>query len=346
MALDGLGSAYIRSTLHAVQSSNPKRMTSISAGPPDLSQILGPLVVGDLILFTLFGVLTVQAFLYYLAFPRDKPITKVLVYGIYALLLVQFVMVGREAFQRYTSPGAASRVGLGWFYVPVTCGFTSLVVQCFYAWRILVLSGKRAGSIAISMIAFLSSTAAWTAAAFGSQAGPDVISLNSPNENARKMRIFDGIAFISSAVCDVIIAMSMIYLLTRNGRIMHRRTRSVVGRLLRLTIETNTITSLVAITSVATLYAFPDTTFFATSAMLLPEVYANTFFLMLNSRMNLIHGQDSAEAQGDPSMADLSLPPIENLSPSEPNINVRGSAIVIDFPDESKSDDDASSKGH
>ncbi|EEB86943.1 hypothetical protein MPER_15927, partial [Moniliophthora perniciosa FA553] len=113
--------------------------------------ILGPLVIGDLILFTLFGVLTVQASLYYLAFPRDKPITKALVYGVYALLLVQFVMVGREAFQRYTSPVAAGNVGLGWFYVPVTCGITSLVVQCFYAWRISVLSGKRIGAIAISM---------------------------------------------------------------------------------------------------------------------------------------------------------------------------------------------------
>ncbi|KAK7053010.1 hypothetical protein VNI00_004331 [Paramarasmius palmivorus] len=266
-------------------------------GGPELAQLIGPIVIGNLILFTLFGILTVQVCLYHLAFPKDKIFTKIAVYGTYTLMVVQ----------------------------------------------VSFLSNRKAGAIVIAMIALLSSVSSWIAAAFGFQVGPEVINLNALHGNAKNMRIFDGIAYISSAVCDVIIAVSMFYLLTRNGNIIHRRTRFVVGRLLRLTVETNIITALSGIAASITLYAFPDTNYFAATTILLPEIYSNSFLLMLNSRMSLTHEQ---RAEADPSMANLSLPPIEDLCPSEPNI--RSSAIVIDFPDvdETKSEESWSSKGH
>jgi hypothetical protein len=68
--------------------------------------------------------------LYHLAFPKDKNFTKIAVYGTYALMVVQFVMVCREAFRRYTFLAGPNEVGLGWFYVPVTSG-----ISRFYRFR-------------------------------------------------------------------------------------------------------------------------------------------------------------------------------------------------------------------
>ncbi|KAJ8077524.1 hypothetical protein PM082_001955 [Marasmius tenuissimus] len=116
----------------------------------------------------------------------------------------------------------------------------------------------------------------------------------------------------------------MTYLLTCNGRIMHENLRGLVKRLL-LIIETNAITSLVAVLSIIMLYAFPGTTYFTTSTLLLPTLYANSFAMTLNSRLTFSHSQQVEE---DPSLTNLRSPQIDSDTPHVSRFRARSAEVL------------------
>ncbi|EEB97113.1 hypothetical protein MPER_03629, partial [Moniliophthora perniciosa FA553] len=84
------------------------------------SSTSGPLVIGGMFLHILFGLLTVQVYLYHLAFPRDRIWIKSMVYGVYLVLLAQDIFVTHDTYLRETFQQAGA--GLGWFFVPVLGG--------------------------------------------------------------------------------------------------------------------------------------------------------------------------------------------------------------------------------
>ncbi|KIL71301.1 hypothetical protein M378DRAFT_211073, partial [Amanita muscaria Koide BX008] len=60
----------------------------------DAQTIIVSLGVGNLINWLLHGVLTVQVYLYYLAFPNDRKWTKAAVYTVYILETIQVIGLG------------------------------------------------------------------------------------------------------------------------------------------------------------------------------------------------------------------------------------------------------------
>ncbi|SJL07006.1 uncharacterized protein ARMOST_10349 [Armillaria ostoyae] len=174
-----------------------------------LAELSGPMIVGCLLNWGLFGTLSVQLYLYYLAFPNDRRFTKNLVYGIYVIEFVQTMLVARDMFVTFGygfgDMDALTRVDLYSLTVPIMGAVAACIGQGFYAYRIFILSKSRIIPIFIICISLTNSVASMLTAIYGFQAG------TLAKLNTRKMHIAVGISCGAAALCDILIAICMTY---------------------------------------------------------------------------------------------------------------------------------------
>ncbi|KAK0483078.1 hypothetical protein EDD18DRAFT_754036 [Armillaria luteobubalina] len=249
----------------------------------------GPLIVGYLLNWGLFGTLTVQLYLYYLAFPKDRRFVKILVYGIYILELIQAILVAYDAFAvfgyGFGDLDALTDRHFNWLVVPTMGGIAASVGQGFYAYRIFILSRSR---IVVAFIVFVSLTSFVAAIIAGICSFPE----GYLNPNNRIMSISIGISGAGYVLCDIVIAICMTYYLMRSKPSFHH-TQILVTKLIRLIIETGSLTVATAL-MVPILYfmPFPQQTFFITPALIVSKLYANTIYMVLNSRIRIMGGRE------------------------------------------------------
>ncbi|SJK98153.1 uncharacterized protein ARMOST_01414 [Armillaria ostoyae] len=190
-------------------------------------------IVAYLLHWGLFGTLSVQLYLYYLAFPKDRNFTKYFVYGVYIVEFVQTMFVTYDALAMFGygfgDLEALTRMDFNWLVVPVMGGVSST-----------------------------SSVAAILTGVYSFEAG-DITKINN-----RKTSIAIGIWCGGSALCDVVIAISVVALL-----------------------------------SLILFIVFPHQTFYGTPMFIMPKLYANTVYLVLNSRILIMGGRDTYTSSTD-----------------------------------------------
>ncbi|SJL07008.1 uncharacterized protein ARMOST_10351 [Armillaria ostoyae] len=261
-------------------------MQPVPAGHP-IAEWSGPYLVGCLLNWGLFGTLSVQLYLYYLAFPDDRRFTKYLVYGIYAIEFVQTMLIAHDAFATYGygfgDIDAVTRMNYNWLSVPIMSAIVACVGQVFYAYRIFILSKSRIIPILVICVSLTGSVAAVILGIYTFQAGNVTDKDNRWTQTA-------GIWCGASALCDILIATCMTYYLMRRTT-NFRRTRILVTKIIRLTIETGSVTAVVALLTFILFIAFPHQTFYITPALLVPKLYANAIYVVLNSRFQIIGGR-------------------------------------------------------
>ncbi|PFH48144.1 hypothetical protein AMATHDRAFT_49758 [Amanita thiersii Skay4041] len=100
-----------------------------------------------------------------------------------------------------------------------------------------------------------------------------------------------------SAVSDVAIAVIMVYSLLKNNMV-RRQTRVITIRIVRLVVETGTITAAVNIL-VLVLIATTRVTgpIFITPMIILSKIYANAMLVLFNNRMTIGGGKSSTSPQ-------------------------------------------------
>ncbi|KAK0223758.1 hypothetical protein IW262DRAFT_1458791 [Armillaria fumosa] len=264
---------------------------------PAIEQLTGPFIVGFLLNWGLFGTLSVQLYLYYLAFPNDRRLLKNIIYGVYIIESVQTILVAHDAFATFGygfgDIHALTRMNYFWLTVPVMSAVVAGVGQVFYAYRIFVLSEPRIIPIFIICVSLTGSVAAMTTGIYSFQAG------DLTKTNNRKTQIAAGIWCGAAALCDILIAVCMTYYLMRSAINFHR-TRMLVTKIIRLTIETGSVTAVAALLSFILYIATPHQTFYITPALLLPKLYANTVYMVLNSRIQLIGSRDTDMSSTNP----------------------------------------------
>ncbi|KAK0227585.1 hypothetical protein IW262DRAFT_1454726 [Armillaria fumosa] len=284
-----------------------------------IEKLTGPMVVASLLHWGLFGTLSVQLYLYYLAFPNDRNFTKYIVYGIYIVEIVQTMFVTHDAFAvfgyGFGDLIAATDMHFNWFAVPIMSGIVACVGQVFYGFRIFILSKSQIIPIFITCLSLTSTVASIVTGVYSFEAG-NIIELNK-----RKINIAVGIWCGSSALCDIVIAICMTYYLMRSST-NFRRTQLLITKLIRLTIETGSVTAAVALATVALFFLFPHQTYYTTPALLIPKLYANTVFMVLNSRMRIMGGRDTYTSSTDTSipttiLRDTSSQSTEDTRPTE-----------------------------
>ncbi|KAF5343942.1 hypothetical protein D9756_005762 [Leucocoprinus leucothites] len=251
--------------------------------PQETIFTIGPTLVGSLISYCVLGISIMQLYLYHLYFPNDQRWIKTLVYTVVALDVFQSVVVAENCWHSLVSGWGREEDLLfpGWSFIalPIVSGTVALMVQSFYAWRIYLL-GK--WKIVPGVIIFfgMASCAGACAISFGFIPLKDLRLLHKPNMTARTYVWLGG-----AALTDVIISLSMLYLLFGARQSKFGRTQRLINRLIRLTIETGVVTATTASLELILFLTLPSTnSMHLVPALNLCKVYANALLASLNSR--------------------------------------------------------------
>ncbi|KAF8190753.1 hypothetical protein K438DRAFT_1676063 [Mycena galopus ATCC 62051] len=277
-------------------------MASVLTPAPgfEVVHISGPLIIIFLMDSVLFGALTVQLFLYYQAFPNDVLSNKSLAYIIYILnfgitMLVFDLAIATFGFG-FSNISALTPVRVEWIILPILGGLVAFLAQSFYAYRIHVLSKTRVIPCCIVIISLASCI------------GSILMDTSSPTEASQAHFLAVGVWCGGSALCDILIAVCMTYYLTKiNTELRH--IGAWLSKLTRLTIETNSLTAVVALVAVTLWLVFPHDIYYLSAGTTLPKFYGYSVLVVLNSRIEIVGSRGTHPATTSQIIAAVSLPP-------------------------------------
>ncbi|KAF8157242.1 hypothetical protein B0H34DRAFT_712896 [Crassisporium funariophilum] len=275
----------------------------LTAIPADIGRIAGPLLIGCLLNWGLFGVLTMQVYVYYLACPDDPLRNKIVIYSVYLLEVVQTTVISQAAFHNFAAGfgdmGKLNEFGLLWFGVPILSGIVAFIAQSVYAYRVSVLSKANFIPIVIMLLACLQLAGAIATGIDTKEA------FYVSNFLDRKAFITMGIWNGGSALCDVIIAICMTYYLTRLDSGI-KKTQTLLRKLIRLIIETGTLTAALAIFNLIVAVLPDHPTYYMSSSGALGKMYSNSMLVVFNSRIRFAQ-ERSADSKPDCSAISFEL---------------------------------------
>ncbi|KAJ3929909.1 MAG: hypothetical protein NXY57DRAFT_1014645 [Lentinula lateritia] len=264
-------------------------MSAEPVSPPPLPQniaaIVAPTALGMLFNWCLFGVLTVQVYIYARSFKADKTWMKTLVYTIFLIETAQTALTGADMYYWFvTGYGNLSRFTKSYLSpidIPLFAAIISLIVQVFFCHRIY---GLQKSFWPICALIFLISLMQASCALYGAVTG--LIANSGVHEAEVNQRIV--IAWLSgTAIADTIIAAMMILLLIKFRKEEFHHSIDIMTRIVRLTVETNAVTSSVAIITIIVFLVHPDTSDFYTPTAVMGKLYSNTLLVTFNNRIAL-----------------------------------------------------------
>ncbi|KAI0742420.1 hypothetical protein C8Q80DRAFT_1273096 [Daedaleopsis nitida] len=253
----------------------------LPAIPADIAFITGPAMVGICLNWGLMGVLIVQLYFYHLTFEHDQRPMRFLVYGLFLLDVAQTVMVTADAFHWFVFGfGNMNRLDdtfLNSWDVPFLDAIITTVVQVFYCWRIWVLRKSLVFPIIIFLVSLTQCGAGIATAVRAFQGGR--LSLISVEEVAQQTTWL-----VAGVVADILITAVLSYTLLR-ARSNTLAAKSVIDRIVQITVETNMLTAGVAIIGLGLYLGFPDhPTLVVPPTAIIGKLYSNCLVAVLNNR--------------------------------------------------------------
>ncbi|PPQ96551.1 hypothetical protein CVT26_006338 [Gymnopilus dilepis] len=223
--------------------------------------------------------------MYYLAFPSDSIRNKLFVYLVFAIEILQTVVITKSAFHvfavGYGNFSYYNAIDLAWLDVPVVSGVVAFLAEIFYAYRIMLLAQSYWVPCIIFILAIVQLAGAIASAVVLKQAvtfsrllGPHFF-------------ITAGIWNGGSALCDVIIAVCMTYYLSRHMPDSMHDTQVLLKKVMTLVIETGTATAAIAILNLVLAVLPSRPSYYQVPSEILAKVYSNSMMVLLNSRMSI-----------------------------------------------------------
>ncbi|THU95622.1 hypothetical protein K435DRAFT_966340 [Dendrothele bispora CBS 962.96] len=254
--------------------------------------ILGPILVGIIVSYLLEGVVFVQAYIYYMSFPKDKLWMKTAVYTLFVLDIIQTVAVTSSTWSFLISgwgrPEHLHETEWGFAFIPMLCAACTSLVQLFFAWRIHALASHLSQKkIFWPVIVFI------VGISFAQLIGATVSGSRWIHINDLSLlhKVYGAISIwlVGSAAGDVLIAVSMIYLLStvrrRTKEYDHdERTNHLITCLIRNSVETGAITAGAALLDAIFFLKMNGTTLHFAFSVSLSKFYTNSLYATLNSR--------------------------------------------------------------
>ncbi|KAF8799753.1 hypothetical protein BYT27DRAFT_7200985 [Phlegmacium glaucopus] len=267
--------------------------------PSDLRTVATSLIVALAINWGLLGMLCLQVYTYYIAFPQDHLLPKLQVYGVLFCECVQSAVVAYDVVTALVKslgdPNELDLLRTLWFTIPVAGGITGGVGQLFFAYRIWMISSELKPTIIIAAFSVASVCSAMFSAEAFFRAKTFSILL-SGDMGFPSIAAWNGIG----AICDLSIALSMPYFLMRHGTGL-RSTHIMIVRLVRLLIEIGGLTAIMAILHLC-LYSSRNE-IFVIPGLSMSKLYATTMLVILNNRLKIEGGRFE---QGDVEESTLS----------------------------------------
>jgi len=269
--------------------------------PDNIASLTAPIILGEIFSSYLFGVLTVQVYVYHMNFPDDLNYIKGFVYTVFLIELASILMSISDMFQWFGS-GYGNLIALGNIQLsgvdtPMLGAFVAAAVQMFYCYRIYTINKKaRWVSVIVALLALTQIVAGLYGAVVGEQAKTFIAA-----EGRSKVSVY--VLFVGAAVTDVLIVMAMTTLLLFSGSTKiqsssHGRSNSRIKKVLNLIVETNIASASLALLTLILFAAVPNTNFFTCPSYVLPRIYSNSLLLILNNRYYLTIGAGKEPSSG------------------------------------------------
>ncbi|KAJ7764863.1 hypothetical protein B0H16DRAFT_1525989 [Mycena metata] len=252
----------------------------------DLS--LGALEIGVLMSSTLWGVTTVQTYLYFTTPNKDPLWTKVAVWTVWILesfhTVFAWIYIYRLTVTFYGVPEIITAQQWSLSASSLFDGIIGAIVQMYFAHRVRLFSN----SWIIPSVACIGSMLqlAFTAAI-------TLISILHPEYNVaifadRYGWLFVGV-FATNTAVDIINTASLAYYL-RRGRTGFKSSDKVLEKLVMWTVETGLVTAIAAIAQLVLVKAAPSTALWIGISLFYAKLYSNSFLAILNSRSTIRRG--------------------------------------------------------
>jgi len=269
--------------------------------PPNvkIEELAAPQLLGGIWNWCLFGVLVVQTYVYSYNFPDDRRTIKILVYGVFFLETLQTSLNGADLyywfasgfgnFQHLISPYA------GPFDVPMVGSLVSFIVQFFFVYRIWVLSQKKSWWLCIFILlcSIISVIGAFTGSITTQVHKGFLVHDGFLTGRSLKMVLLTWLT--GNMISDLLITGAMIFYLSKRGANEDYGTRHALVSIVRLTVETNIVTSIVSVVSLLMVALYPDKNWFVCPTSILGKIYSNTLLVSLNNRISI---RDRSECSG------------------------------------------------
>ncbi|KAF7318388.1 hypothetical protein HMN09_00348000 [Mycena chlorophos] len=270
----------------AMSSSNsttpdPSATESSSAASFDFAELLSAQLIGALLDFMLGGAFLVQLVIYRICFPKDSRVIQILVYGLALLTLLRIGLTGYQTQDLFAAGfGDVARLAteIQRQYALPLVPITLSIVQHFFSYRIFSLD-RRFWPICI-LISILS-----LAQCSVGLAGFALL-LKGPDPFDDEQNIIDDLGrawYAGGMTTSLINTLTTAFILLR-VRTIDQTTHQAVRRVVRLTIESNAVSTALEIISLALLQAFPDDPYYIGPSYMLPGVYSNMLLVTLNYR--------------------------------------------------------------
>ncbi|KAK7046665.1 hypothetical protein R3P38DRAFT_79558 [Favolaschia claudopus] len=260
--------------------------------PPNIGSITASQLIGSLLNFYLFGVLSVQVYVYRTCFPQDKTSIKAMVYSLFLFMALSTCLNAADAYFWYAAGYGNliqfSQAHISPFYTPIGGSIVASVIQLFFAYRIWIIKKSALPlSIVIAVVSIIQ--------AIGGMGGgiKAYVAANQDHDELRTVLVY--MWLIGDAVADLMIAATMTVLLTRASMNSQRQSNDIVKRIVRLIIETNALSASVALIGLILFAGVPGTNYFVCPTQILPGIYANTLLVTFNNRAFANNGRNLSQ---------------------------------------------------
>ncbi|VDC07062.1 unnamed protein product [Peniophora sp. CBMAI 1063] len=257
--------------------------------------IQGPVLAGLFLNLTLLGISITQTYFFFNANTKDKPWVKKFIIFLFFMDVVNSVFDMIYVYDALVNHNGdvVAMSSATWSFAtdPMCTGIIGGVVQVFFGWRVKVLTGS---NIAAAIIWFFGVVQCLA----GIGTGIAVIIV----PEFLHFQSFTPITCVwlaGSAVCDVSITLMLVFYL-RKHKTGYQYTDDIVDRIIRLTVQTGMITSIVAIIDMV-LYLTSPKAYHLTFNFMLAKLYTNSLLSSLNARKGWAYSTGSQPSREMPS---------------------------------------------
>ncbi|KAJ7187777.1 hypothetical protein C8R46DRAFT_1094 [Mycena filopes] len=284
--------------------------------------LTGPLVLGYMFGFGLYGILVVQVYIYSESYPRDRTGIKAVVWTMFILETVFTVFTTIAAWNQY-GPGWGDTdtlviIDWSWEPLPALDGVLAGIAQCFL--HLAHLQFDQADMV--SDIHWPLTVAFYYGIVVSVEGrGVDKLFALTPEIT---------LWLTSTAACDLLITFSLVWIFSRQKKRSHfQRTSGIINRLIRFSVETGAVTSVGAIIEVVLWLTTHQYNVHFIFFLVLGKLYSNMLLATLNARAPMFRGDTDmtgSAAVNNSFWAEASNPPGGTVS--NVNLDSRGGVHI------------------
>jgi hypothetical protein len=294
-----------------------------------LDSTIGAVFLAVLFAIFMFGIMTLQVYVYLIGYPDDSPFQRFFVRGLWLLDLAHTVFISIMAYHymvtNFANIQVLEKIHWTWAMALILEALITLLVQFFLALRTYRIKRER-------WLLFTSSIF-WTIAQLGFGIAASLFTLESKTFHDLNEKLPRAIAAAWCSVGvigDIFIMIGLVSTL-RSSRTGFRRSDHIISKLIQWSIESGIATTIFAILDLV-LFVFVHNLVHLIFNFMLAKLYTNTLMATLNARRSLQNSASKHRTASDPNAGhefSVRSPIRSPVSPTSPNQDMAANGVGI-----------------